>query len=184
MFTAWSKQCRWLYGLACGLSLSGMTHAGTGKAIVDEPTVSAIVGDWLVASRDAVIHADDELEGRIVWQLHDTYGPEDGPALSGKIVKDRKNPDPTKRSLPITDLKMLWGLHYDADDKLWKNGRVYDADNGRTYDCQIRLISPDRLKLRGCIGFSLPGGSTLWSRVTMTIPMHDGLPYVMHTTGG
>lgn len=187
MPTAWSKRRRfWLYGLACSLWLSGVAHAGTGRAIVDEPAASAIEGDWLVASRDAIIRisrAGDEFEGHIVWQLQDTYGPEDGPVLNGKTVTDRKNHDPAKRSLPLTGLKMLWGLHYHADGKLWKSGLVYDADNGRTYDCQIRMISPDRLKLRGYIGFSLLGGSTLWSRVTMTTPMHGGLPYVMHTTG-
>lgn len=181
------QRWRWGWpGLLCAFCLAGLGGVGPGHAADSDPA-AAIVGDWLVASRDAVIRISrvgNEFEGRILWQLHDSYGPEDGPALNGKIVTDRNNPDPARRSQPLTGLRMIWSLHYDVDDKMWKGGRVYDADNGHTYDCQIRLINPDRLKLRGYIGISLLGGSTEWSRVTMTATPHGGLPFVMRSTGG
>jgi uncharacterized protein (DUF2147 family) len=138
----------------------------------DDPAVSqpspSIEGDWLVESRDAVIRIErrgDQYEGHIVWQLHDTYGPEDGPDLDGKIVTDRKNPDPSLRLQPLTGLRLLWGLRYDATHDIWVDGHVYDTDNGKVYQCQIRLLDGNHLKLRGFIGISLLGGNTVWSRV-------------------
>lgn len=137
------------------------------------PAEASIVGDWLVQSRDAVIRIErvgDEYEGHIVWQLHETYGPEDGAELSGKTVTDRKNPDPALRSRPLTGLRLLWGLRYDADSSEWLDGRVYDTDNGKVYHCQIRLLSDDKLSLRGYIGISLLGGNTVWTRVNGPLP--------------
>ncbi|QAU24778.1 DUF2147 domain-containing protein [Dyella sp. M7H15-1] len=163
--------------------------AGAGSALAEDgdgaympSSSSAIVGDWLVQSRDAVIRIEqigDEYQGYILWQLHDTYGPEDGPKLNGKIVTDRNNPDPALRSQPLTGLRLLKGLHYNASNRKWIGGRVYNSDNGRTYNCLIRLLNSNRLRLRGYIGISLFGGNTVWSRVTMQTPVDGGLPFVM-----
>lgn len=128
---------------------------------------NAIVGDWLVASRDAVIRIErrgDEFEGHIVWQLHDTYGPEDGPELDGKIAVDRHNPDPAKRSRPLDGLRLLWDLHYDAERHEWRGGRVYDSDDGHTYNCMMHMVDDNHLSLRGYFGITLIGGSSVWSR--------------------
>jgi uncharacterized protein (DUF2147 family) len=142
------------------------------RAADDLPASSpqpSIEGDWLVESRDAVIRIQrqgDQYEGRIVWQLHDTYGPEDGPELNGKTVTDRKNPDPSLRSQPLTGLRLLWGLHYDAAHGEWVDGHVYDSDNGKVYQCRVRLLDANRLRLHGFIGITLLGGNTVWSRVS------------------
>ncbi len=135
------------------------------------PEAAAIEGDWLVQSRDAIIRIErqgDQYQGSIVWQLHDTYGPEDGPALNGKIVTDRNNPDPALRARHLTGLQLLWGLHYDPDRHMWVDGQVYDSDNGKTYHCQIHLQDNDHLILRGFIGISLLGGSTTWTRAKVS----------------
>lgn len=177
-------RCLCLYAFAFLISLA--MGAGYARANDDVsayvPAPAAIVGDWLVDSRDAVIrieHVGDEYQGYILWQLHDTYGPEDGPALAGKIVTDRHNPDPALRSQPLTGLRLLKGLHFDAATAKWIGGRVYNADNGRTYNCLVRLLGPNRLQLHGYLGISLFGGNTVWSRVTMQAPGHGGLPFVM-----
>lgn len=127
----------------------------------------AILGDWLVASRDAVIRIErhgDEFEGHLVWQLHDTYGPEDGPELEGKPTTDRNNPDPALRSRPLDGLRLMWDLHYDAGRQEWNGGRIYNSDDGHTYHCLVRLVDADHIRVRGYFGFSLLGGSTVWSR--------------------
>ncbi len=186
MTTPWRRPSYgrlWLFVLAFALPLSGAAHVRMADITADEPSdPSAIVGDWLVASRDAVIHVErvgDEYQGYILWQLHDKFGPEDGPALSGKIVTDRNNPDPTLRAQPLTGLRLLKGLRYDASNNKWVDGRVYNSDNGRTYNCLVRLLNPNRLQLRGFIGISLFGGNTVWSRVTMKAPVQGGLPFVV-----
>lgn len=133
----------------------------------DATPADAVVGDWLVHSRDAVIRIErdgDTFVGTIVWQLHDTYGPEDGAALDGKTVTDRHNPDPALRSRPLTGLRLLRGLRYDASTNTWSHGHVYNTDNGKEYHCEIHLASPDRLILHGYIGVTLIGGNTTWTR--------------------
>jgi uncharacterized protein (DUF2147 family) len=175
----------WLPALAFVLFLAPLASVAAEDGVADSPLAAGIVGDWLVETRDAVIHIErvgDEYQGYIRWQLHDTYGPEDGPALNGKIVTDRNNPNPALRERPLTGLRLLTDLRYDAANNKWTGGRVYNSDNGKTYNCLVRLLSPDRLQLRGYIGISLFGGNTVWSRVTMTIPGRNGLPYVMQAS--
>jgi uncharacterized protein (DUF2147 family) len=175
----------WLSMLAFVLLLAPWIAVAADDGVADSPAAAGIVGDWLVDSRDAVIHIErvgDQYQGYIRWQLHDRYGPEDGPALNGKIVTDRNNPNPALREQPLTGLRLLTGLRYDARTNKWTGGRVYNSDNGKTYNCLVRLLSPDRLQLRGYIGISLFGGNTVWSRVTMTTPGRNGLPYVMQAS--
>lgn len=132
-----------------------------------------IVGNWLVQSADAVIRIErhgDSYEGTIAWQLRNTYGPEDGPELDGKTVTDRNNPDPALRSRPLDGLRLLWGLRYDADAQQWTDGHVYDSDNGHVFQCQMRLLDPNHLRLRGYLGITLFGGSSTWTRVDKVPP--------------
>lgn len=148
-------------------------------ALASSDPADAIVGDWLVETRDAVIRlsraADGSYEGRIAWQLRDHYGPEDGPEWNGRITVDRNNPDPALRSRTIDNLLMIWGLHFDAQEQEWDGGHVYNSDDGRTYRCRIRLKDPDHLRLRGYFGITLFGGSTTWIRVS-SFPPRPGAP--------
>ncbi|WP_019467242.1 DUF2147 domain-containing protein [Dyella japonica] len=162
---------RWVGLALLWVGCCGVAFAQTPQD--DGTPASAIEGDWLVASRDAIIRIEaqgDTFIGTIVWQLHDTYGPEDGPELNGKIVTDRHNPDPALRSRPLTGLRLLWGLHYDADAQAWVDGFVYNADNGKQYHCEVHVPAPDRLVLRGYIGIPLLGGSTTWTRTHEPFP--------------
>ncbi|GLQ87997.1 DUF2147 domain-containing protein [Dyella flagellata] len=175
--------CRAWPGILAAFLLWGLTsQAAAAGAASYVPASSDIVGDWLVESRDAVIRIEqvgDEFQGHILWQLHNTYGPEDGPDLNGKIVTDRQNPDPALRDRPLTGLRLLTGLRFEAEKKKWEHGHVYNSDDGRTYNCWVRLRGLNRLQLHGYIGISLFGGSTVWSRVTMRTPAPGQLPYVM-----
>lgn len=144
--------------LAAGLALAATRAA--------DPA-DALLGDWQVASRDAIVRIErvgDEYQGRLVWLLHDRYGPEDGPALAGRPVTDRNNPDPALRDRPLLGLRLLWGLHYDGAGA-WTGGWVYDSDDGRRYRCEIELEDRNHLRLRGYLGIPLLGGSTVWTRV-------------------
>lgn len=148
---------------------------------------TAIVGDWLVEDHGAIIRIrqdGDRFDGSIAWQLHDRYGPEDGPALDGKVVTDRNNPDPALRGQPLTGLRLLTGLRYDATANKWTGGQIYNTSNGRSYHCEVRMEGADRLVLRGYVGIPLFGKDTTWSRVVMRAPVAGELPYVMVTPDG
>ena len=156
----------------CGLGLLACWLLFSATVRADDPA-DGIVGNWLVQSADAVIRIErhgDSYEGTIAWQLHDTYGPEDGPELDGKPAVDRHNPDPALRSRTLDGLRLLWDLRYDPDNQEWNGGRVYDSDNGHIFRCQMRLLDPDHIRLRGYVGITLLGGSSTWTRVSKIPP--------------
>ncbi|MDX6746116.1 DUF2147 domain-containing protein [Polaribacter sp. PL03] len=64
---------------------------------------------------------------------------------------------------PILGLNILSGLEKDDDE--WSGGTIVDPRNGKTYQCYIKLVKPNKLKLRGYIGVSLFGKTAYWERV-------------------
>lgn len=131
-----------------------------------------VVGDWLVESRDAVVHVErsgDEFVGRIAWLKDDRYTEADGPELAGQPLRDHKNPDPQLRSRPLLGLPMITGLRYDGKGG-WVDGQVYNLEDGHTYGCRLSLEDADHLRVRGYIGIPLLGGTSVWTRVRQLPP--------------
>jgi uncharacterized protein (DUF2147 family) len=95
--------------------------------------------------------------GKIVW-LKVTE--EDG-----KPRTDKNNPDASKRSAPLMGLIILKDFKYDASDKEWESGTIYDPKNGKTYSCKITMKDNNTIDVRGYVGISLIGRTTAWTRV-------------------
>ncbi len=167
-----SSRGRWPRYLLSLLLLLPFVPAGAGEAL----PADAVVGDWLVDSHDAIIRIEGFGEGparryvgHILWLKDERYHAEDGPALDGKPLMDLNNPDPAQRSQPLLGLRLLWDLR--RDDDHWIGGRVYDADNGHTFDCTVQMKDADHLKLHAYIlHLSLLGGSTVWTRTNQPPP--------------
>jgi len=123
-------------------------------AIASDDKQPRILGNWLTESKDGIIQISAAVsgvyEGRIVGGNH-----------PGRL--DEKNPDSTLRGKTLRGAVILRNLRYDGDGK-WSGGTIYEPDSGRTYKCLVELVAPDRLKVRGFIGFSLLGKSQLWTR--------------------
>jgi uncharacterized protein (DUF2147 family) len=60
-------------------------------------------------------------------------------------------------------LQIINGFQF-AGDNLWRNGKIYDPDSGKTYSAKATLASHDQLDLRGFIGVSLIGRTEKWTR--------------------
>ncbi len=58
----------------------------------------------------------------------------------------------------------MTGFAY-AGKQTWKKGTIYDPDNGKTYKCKVRLGDDGVLNVRGYIGVSMIGRTSLWTRV-------------------
>lgn len=88
--------------------------------------------------------------------------------VNGEPEKDEKNPDPNLRSRSRLGLQILSELRYVPKDNQWQNGRIYDPDNGKTYDCYAWFDSdPNTLYLKGyVVGIKWLGRSTTWTRAT------------------
>lgn len=118
----------------------------------------AVTGVWLTAAGDGYVQVFEEA-GRYHGK---TVGAP--PGEGDPDATDEHNPDPAKRDRNLLGIRLLKGFEYDGDG-VWKGGRAYDPNNGKTYDAKMWLEDPDTLKLRGYIGMSLFGRTETWTRV-------------------
>jgi len=93
-----------------------------------------------------------------------------GSALCGKLIwlksprNDTKNPDASKRGRPLLGVRIVRSMQPTSKSNQWK-GKVYNAEDGKTYTGFIELTSADRLKLEGCVLGGLVCKGETWKRV-------------------
>ena len=115
------------WSIAAALALVG------GPALAADPT-----GNWLVKDQTAVIRiapCADALCGTIAW--------------TSQPGTDEHNPDPSKRDRPIVGTQIIVGMK-PAGGNRW-DGEIYNPENGKTYSGHIILLSPDVLRIEGCL---------------------------------
>ncbi len=69
-----------------------------------------------------------------------------------------------KKNKPVLGMEILTGLKKDGEE--WSGGTILDPRNGKIYKCYIKLVKPNKLKLRGYIGISLFGKTEYMARAT------------------
>ncbi|MDR9486839.1 DUF2147 domain-containing protein [Salibacter sp.] len=124
-------------------------------------SADAVLGKWETKngkSHVEIYKKDGEYYGEIVW-LKEPLNEE------GKPKVDKNNPEEDMRSRPLKGLELLRKFEYDADDEMWEDGEIYDPESGDTYSCEMSLEGDDKLKVRGYLGISLLGRTTVWTRV-------------------
>jgi uncharacterized protein (DUF2147 family) len=60
---------------------------------------------------------------------------------------------------------LLKSFKFNAKNKSWENGEIYDPESGKTYSCNMKMETADKLNIRGYIGISLIGRTEVWTRV-------------------
>lgn len=124
-----------------------------------------ILGLWNTEHRDARIEiykCGTKYCGKIAWLKEPTYPCGSKEGVPGTPILDRNNPDRELRKKPLIGLPILIDFAFAADN-LWKNGKIYNSENGKIYSGKMTLISPNQLNVRGFIGIPLFGGSTTWT---------------------
>jgi uncharacterized protein (DUF2147 family) len=117
-----------------------------------------IKGFWLTENKDGkveIYRTGNKYEGKLIWGKYVLD-------QDGKPNYDVKNPDPKLRTRPLKDLIFLTGLVYEKEK--WVNGKAYDSTSGKTYSCEV-TIKGKNLYLRGYIGITLLGKTTVWQRL-------------------
>jgi uncharacterized protein (DUF2147 family) len=125
-----------------------------------------IVGLWNTPGNESKIEifkCGDKYCGRIAELKEPNYGPHDKDGIPGQPVLDLQNPNPALRTRPLVGIQLMQSLTYSGKN-LWEGGEIYNPDNGKTYRCKISLPAPNRLEMRGFIGFSLFGRTSVWKR--------------------
>jgi uncharacterized protein (DUF2147 family) len=118
----------------------------------------AVLGNWLNEEKDAKIQVyktGNKYYGKIVW----LKVPNEADGKTPK--KDKKNNAEALRNRPILNLVILTNFSY--DDGEWEDGDIYDPKSGKTYSSKMKLKA-DNLEIRGYVGISLLGRTTVWTR--------------------
>lgn len=119
---------------------------------------------WLTHDGEAVVELrrcdGNKLCGRVVW-LKD---PVDG---NGVPLKDAANPDPSLRARRICGLDVLTGLVEDRAGG-WDGGKIYDPEEGRTYDAALKEAGPEKIVVTGYLGLRAMGEDMTWEKQTLT----------------
>jgi uncharacterized protein (DUF2147 family) len=108
------------------------------SAIADEP-----YGNWLTSDRDSELKLSkcgSNLCGHLTWMSE----PNDD---DGSPKRDIYNPDPAQRGRLVIGIAILLGLSLEGDH--WV-GKIYNPQDGKTYQATFRLIDAKRAELQGC----------------------------------
>jgi uncharacterized protein (DUF2147 family) len=127
-------------------ALVAASFAAAAPAWAQDPT-----GEWLVEDGTAhirIVKCGTSFWGVVSWEK--TPG-----------GRDTKNPDVSKRSRPTLGMPTLLNMRA-GDPGEWE-GKVYNSENGRTYDASIELDGANTLHIEGCVLGILCGGED-WKR--------------------
>jgi uncharacterized protein (DUF2147 family) len=116
-------------------------------------------GVWLTQAGDAKIlvsKCGSGICGTIVW-LKVPVDP-----ATGRPQEDDKNVDPALTHRPVIGINIFKGMKSVTPHK-W-SGRIYNADDGKSYASDVMLAGPRKLQIRGCVLAVLCGSET-WTKL-------------------
>lgn len=78
--------------------------------------------------------------------------------------KDTLNPDPTLRGRSLEGIVFLSNLRWDAENRRWEGGSLYDASSGQTISGRATLVN-GKLELQAYMGMPVIGQTMVLRRV-------------------
>lgn len=149
-----------LVGVLAGISLLSSSYATTAS--------TSPVGYWKTIDNasgkpSSIVYIwkskDNELKGKVVKVISHSKEKKSPAKLCTACVGAQKNK-------PLAGMVILSGLK--AKESHWGNGRILDPENGKTYNCSMRLAeNGKRLNVNGYKGIPLLGRSQTWERVDL-----------------
>lgn len=142
---------------ACGLTL--MLFPLPLLVMAQHTPSDAILGKWYTPDKESIVEIYKENGaycGKVWWAAEqlDSFG---------NPITDTQNPDLRLRGRRVVGMAFMWGFDYVRGR--WEDGRIYNARDGKTYNAYMELDGPNTLHLRGYIGVSLIGKTSVWQRV-------------------
>jgi uncharacterized protein (DUF2147 family) len=123
-----------------------------------------IIGVWWNEAKTSKIKVEKKegkYIGTIVYVIPEKY-------VNGAPGKDANNPDINLKNRSILQLQILEGLVFNANEKEWASGSIYDPTAGKTYECFVYLEGHDTLQLKGFVaGIRMLGRKSAWTRTTL-----------------
>ena len=121
----------------------------------------AVVGTWLNGTKKGHVQIYKQ-GGTFFGKLVLLTEPND-PA-TGKPKTDIHNSDPSRRNRPLLNLPLMYNFKYDGGT-VWSDGKIYNPEDGKEYNCKMTLKDPNTLEVRGYVGISLFGKTQVWTRI-------------------
>ena len=143
------------------LEPQAQTAASKQAALPPPPSATGVWFDDTGQGAVEILPCGDKLCGRIVWLKEDL-------SQDGQPLTDALNPDPQLRARPICGLPVIGDLKLQADGA-WDQGWIYDPKEGKSYDVEIRLRTPDQLQVKGYLGVKFLSESFIWQRAPAEI---------------
>ncbi|MBU3915151.1 DUF2147 domain-containing protein [bacterium] len=116
-----------------------------------------VLGVWGIPVKDSKTVFKTEVE---IYNCGEKY--------CGKMIKvsnpealDAANKDEALKGRKLLGLEMIWGFEF--DDGMWEDGKIYNAENGKTYNSKMSLKSNEVLEVKGCVAFFCQGMD--WYRI-------------------
>lgn len=122
-------------------------------------SAQSVLGKWKTID-------DNTGEAKSIVEIYEKDG-----KVHGKIKeifnKDRSDAlcvecEGADKDKPVLGMVIIRGLEKDGDE--YNGGKVLDPENGTFYKCYITLEEPNKLKVRGYVGFSMFGRTQYWLR--------------------
>ena len=120
----------------------------------------SIIGKWKTI--------DDETgKERSIVEIYESEG-----KIYAKIVKLLEKSEENKvcenckganKNKPLKGMIIIGGLKKESNE--WNGAKILDPKTGSEYKCYITLEEPNKLKVRGYLGFALFGRTQYWYRV-------------------
>lgn len=129
---------------------------------VSAQTVSApqIAGIWEAEDGRMKIEMFDAggvYAGRLIWGQRAVEA-------DGKTFKrDTNNPNPKLRNRSLQGITILQNLKWDAKDRRWEGGTLYDGTSGRSISAYLRLVN-GKLEMRAYMGSPMLGQTITYRR--------------------
>ena len=121
----------------------------------------SILGQWKTiddeTGKEKSIVEIYQVEGKIYAKINKLL-------TKGDENKICENCEGANKNKPIKGMVIINGLTKDGDE--WNGAKILDPKTGKEYKCYIALENPDKLKVRGYIGFALLGRTQYWHKVT------------------
>ncbi len=118
-----------------------------------------ITGIWLTPQNRSAIKIFKQGNcyfGKIIWQKNAND-------KNGFPKKDINNPNPKLRKNTLQGLIVMNSLCYNGKNE-WVKGTIYNPESGNTYKIKVELENDTTLNVRGYIGFSFIGKTSVWRR--------------------
>jgi uncharacterized protein (DUF2147 family) len=146
----------WIIAAVIGLAPA----LGPAAAQEEQENRSAPYGVWMPEDEESKVEiypCGEAMCGRVAW-MQEQYDE------NGKILTDIYNPDPDLRSTPVLGLVIMTDILPTDDEGVWR-GRVYNPQDGRTYDFWLTVKSESQIIIEGCGLYNLICQKHTWDRV-------------------